>query len=86
MGASPHHTCGCSHIPLSIPGKIKRQNCTRASCSLQKKPPLPSVGDGVEGGEAGAQAFGLGRAGLSGSAGGEGIRPPGGDKIGRAHV
>ena len=28
MGASPHHTCGCSHIPLSIPGKIKRQNCT----------------------------------------------------------
>lgn len=41
MGASPHHTCGCSHIPLSIPGKIKRQNCTRAGCSLQKKPPLP---------------------------------------------
>ncbi|XP_032244195.1 small integral membrane protein 12 isoform X2 [Phoca vitulina] len=42
-GASPHHTCGCSHIPLSIPGKIKRQNCTRAGCSLQKEPPLPHV-------------------------------------------
>lgn len=40
MGASPHHTCGCSHIPLSIPGKIKRQNCTQASCSLLKKPSL----------------------------------------------
>lgn len=42
-GASPHHTCGCSHIPLSIPGKIKRQNCIRAGCSLQKEPPLPRV-------------------------------------------
>lgn len=27
--------------PLSIPGKIKRQNCIRARCSLQKEPPLP---------------------------------------------
>lgn len=30
-GAFPHHTCGCSHIPLTIPGKIKPQNCTGAS-------------------------------------------------------
>lgn len=37
-GAFPHHTCGCSHIPLSIPGKIKPQNCTGAN-SLQKRPP-----------------------------------------------
>lgn len=52
MGASLHHTCGCSHIPLSIPGKIKRQNCTQASCSLLKKPSLHCAwGAGVEGGE-----------------------------------
>lgn len=61
-GASPHHTCGCSHIPLSIPGKIKRQNCTRAGCSLQKEPPLPRAwepGVCVCGGE-GAGEWGLG--------------------------
>lgn len=38
-GAFLHHTCGCSHIPLTIPGKIKPQNCTGAS-SLPKRPPL----------------------------------------------
>lgn len=48
-GASPHHTCGCSHIPLTIPGKIKPQNCTGAS-SLQKRPPLSGGLDKVRGG------------------------------------
>lgn len=83
-GASLHHTCGCSHIPLSIPGKIKRQNCTRAGCSLQKEPPLPRawepgvVGKWVVGGEAGSRSFDMGRAQSPEPAGAKGIRPPGG--------
>lgn len=66
-GASPHHTCGCSHIPLSIPGKIKRQNCTRAGCSLRKEPPLTRLGApgwraAGGGGRGRGPSLGLGRA------------------------
>lgn len=35
-GAFPHHTCGCSHIPLSIPGKNKTAELHRSQLSPEE--------------------------------------------------
>lgn len=57
--------------PLSIPGKIKRQNCIRARCSLRKEPPLPRAW------EPGVCVWGGGREmGVGWGSGGRGGREP----------
>lgn len=35
-GAFPHHTCGCSHIPLTIPGKNKTAELHRSQLSPEE--------------------------------------------------
>jgi hypothetical protein len=59
MGASPHHTCGCSHIPPEYPRKNKTAELHSSQLLLQKRPLLPGVG------EPGARTLGLGTAGVA---------------------
>lgn len=52
MGASPHHTCGCSHILLEYPRKNKTAELHLSQLlSPEEVTSALCMGDGVEGGE-----------------------------------